>query len=765
MYGLADPASMPMFRRILIANRGEIACRVMRTAQRLGVSCVAVFSEADRLCQHVRLADAAVCVGGTASKDSYLRIDRVIDAALSTGAEAIHPGYGFLSENAAFADAVRAAGLTFIGPSGQAMRDMGAKDASKRLMEAAGVPLLPGYHGIDQEFATLEAEALKCGLADGKPVLFKAVLGGGGKGMRIVCSRAELAGAIESARREALSSFGDDRLLVERYLSSARHIEVQVFCDQHGGAVHLFERDCSVQRRHQKVLEEAPAPGVDAKLRHQLGQAAVRAALAVNYEGAGTVEFIADAEDPTNFFFMEMNTRLQVEHPVTEMVSGIDLVEWQLRVAAGEPLPLTQPQLTLSGHAFEARVYAERPEAGFLPGSGTVYHLRTPMIMGDTYVSPATRASAAGHAVRLDTAIVEGDEVSVFYDPMIAKLIVRGADRSSALQLLRRALGQWEIVGLPTNVPFLRRVLDTDAFANAEVHTAFIEQHKAVLLPKAPPPPSAAMLQLAALHWAQASADTLNTVLPASSAWGGHSFTRLGGATGGGGSAAPITLQPLDFDGVPTGDAMHAYLRRTAAAPLGSAALGAFALALAPAPPPAAAKGAKSATGTPPAPPASLEWVEAAIVEWCSPTREFRAFVDGASVRGCAVTRLVGADDAAGRPGMAIDLFVGEQRASVLVQDAAQMAQLVLSSADATAARQAAVHSPMPGKIVRVLVAQGQAVRAGEPLLVLEAMKMEHTLKAPTDVVIGGVHAAEGQVVAQRALLLSFQQEGTASAT
>jgi len=765
VYGLADPASMPMFRRILIANRGEIACRVMRTAQRLGVSCVAVFSEADRLCQHVRLADAAVCVGGTASKDSYLRIDRVIDAALSTGAEAIHPGYGFLSENAAFADAVRAAGLTFIGPSGQAMRDMGAKDASKRLMEAAGVPLLPGYHGIDQEFATLEAEALKCGLADGKPVLFKAVLGGGGKGMRIVCSRAELAGAIESARREALSSFGDDRLLVERYLSSARHIEVQVFCDQHGGAVHLFERDCSVQRRHQKVLEEAPAPGVDAKLRHQLGQAAVRAALAVNYEGAGTVEFIADAEDPTNFFFMEMNTRLQVEHPVTEMVSGIDLVEWQLRVAAGEPLPLTQPQLTLSGHAFEARVYAERPEAGFLPGSGTVYHLRTPMIMGDTYVSPATRASAAGHAVRLDTAIVEGDEVSVFYDPMIAKLIVRGADRSSALQLLRRALGQWEIVGLPTNVPFLRRVLDTDAFANAEVHTAFIEQHKAVLLPKAPPPPSAAMLQLAALHWAQASADTLNTVLPASSAWGGHSFTRLGGATGGGGSAAPITLQPLDFDGVPTGDAMHAYLRRTAAAPLGSAALGAFALALAPAPPPAAAKGAKSATGTPPAPPASLEWVEAAIVEWCSPTREFRAFVDGASVRGCAVTRLVGADDAAGRPGMAIDLFVGEQRASVLVQDAAQMAQLVLSSADATAARQAAVHSPMPGKIVRVLVAQGQAVRAGEPLLVLEAMKMEHTLKAPTDVVIGGVHAAEGQVVAQRALLLSFQQEGTASAT
>ena len=297
-----------------------------------------------------------------------------------------------------------------------------------------------------------------------------------------------------------------------------------------------------------------------------------------------------------------------------------------------------------------------------------------------------------------------------------------------------------------------------------QVHTAFIEQHKAVLLPKAPPPLSTAMLQLAALHWAQASADALNTVLPASSAWGGHPFTRLGGAMGGGGSAAPITLQPLDFDGVPTGDAMHAYLRRTAAAPLSNAALGAFALALAPAPPPPAAKAPKGAAGTPPTPPASLMWEETAIVEWCSPTREFRAFVDGASVRGCAVTRLVGADDAAGRPGMVIDLFVGEQRASVLVQDVAQMAQLVLSSADATAARQAAVHSPMPGKIVRVLVVQGQAVRAGESLVVLEAMKMEHTLKATTDVVISGVHAAEGQVVAQRALLLSFQQEGTASA-
>ena len=360
---------------------------------------------------NLRAADR-LCSPAPLPQDSYLRTDRVLEAAFATGAEAIHPGYGFLSENADFADAVRSAGLKFIGPSAQSMRDMGSKDAAKRLMEAANVPLLPGYHGTDQAYSTIESESLACGLADGKPVLLKAVLGGGGKGMRIVNSLAELPAAVEGAKREAAASFGDDRLLVERYLPSARHIEVQVFCDQHGGAVYLFERDCSVQRRHQKVLEEAPAPGVDEALREQLGMAAVRAAQAVNYEGAGTVEFIADAADPTAFYFMEMNTRLQVEHPVTEMVTGVDLVEWQLRVAAGEPLPKTQSQLQLSGHAFEARVYAERPEAGFLPGSGTLHHLRTPADFGDTYVDSATRASAKGNAVRLDMGVVEGDEVS-----------------------------------------------------------------------------------------------------------------------------------------------------------------------------------------------------------------------------------------------------------------------------------------------------------------------------------------------------------------
>ena len=308
--------------------------------------------------------------------------------------------------------------------------------------------------------------------------------------MRIVNTADELRDAIDSARREALASFSDDRLLVERYLPSARHIEVQVFCDKHGGAVYLFERDCSVQRRHQKVIEEAPAPGISPELRKALGEAAVRAARKVNYEGAGTVEFIADASDASQFYFMEMNTRLQVEHPITEMVTGVDLVEWQILAAAGHPLPMRQDELTLAGHAFESRIYAERPEAGFLPGSGTLHHLRTPPSYGETYNVPAAeRASPAGHAVRLDTGVGEGDEISVFYDPMIAKLVVRGADRASALQLMKRSLAQWETVGLPTNVPFLQRLCENEAFANADVHTAFIEQHAAQLLPEVPPPP------------------------------------------------------------------------------------------------------------------------------------------------------------------------------------------------------------------------------------------------------------------------------------
>ena len=385
-----------MFSRILVANRGEIACRVMRTARRMGIETVAVFSNPDRDSMHVKMADAAVGLGGTTSADSYLRYDRVLEAAKATGAEAIHPGYGFLSENAEFADAVKDAGLAFIGPPAQSMRDMGSKDAAKRLMEEAGVPLLPGYHGTAQDWETLERES-HVRQAKGKPVLLKAVLGGGGKGMRIVNTADELRDAIDSARREALASFSDDRLLVERYLPSARHIEVQVFCDKHGGAVYLFERDCSVQRRHQKVIEEAPAPGISPELRKALGEAAVRAARKVNYEGAGTVEFIADASDASQFYFMEMNTRLQVEHPITEMVTGVDLVEWQILAAAGHPLPMRQDELTLAGHAFESRIYAERPEAGFSPvrAPSTTCGRRPPTARPTTCPRPSARRPRA----------------------------------------------------------------------------------------------------------------------------------------------------------------------------------------------------------------------------------------------------------------------------------------------------------------------------------------------------------------------------------
>ncbi|MDE0725630.1 MAG: ATP-grasp domain-containing protein, partial [Alphaproteobacteria bacterium] len=436
-----------MFRKILIANRGEIACRVMRTAHRLGAATVAVYSEADANAMHVAMADEAVLIGPPPVQESYLLMDRIIEAAKRTRAEAIHPGYGFLSENAAFAEACAAAGIVFIGPPASAIRAMGEKAAAKALMVAAQVPVVPGYHGDDQDDAVLTRAADDIGY----PVLIKAVMGGGGKGMRQVNEAGKFAAALKGARREGLSSFGDDKVLVEKYLERPRHIEIQVFADQQGEVVHLFERDCSVQRRHQKVLEEAPAPGMSASMRRAMGDAAVAAAKAIGYVGAGTVEFIVDVSADSNnglsedaFYFMEMNTRLQVEHPVTEMITGQDLVEWQLRVAAGEPLPLSQDELTINGHAVEARIYSENPQKKFLPATGTLHRLRPP---------------AEGPHVRVDTGVREGDEVSMFYDPMIAKLIVWDRDRPSALRRLVDALERYEIAGVITNVNFLAAVV------------------------------------------------------------------------------------------------------------------------------------------------------------------------------------------------------------------------------------------------------------------------------------------------------------------
>ena len=449
-----------MFKTLLIANRGEIAVRVMRTAQRLGIRTIAVYSDADAGAMHVAMADEAVCIGPAAARESYLNIEAVLAAAKATGAEAIHPGYGFLSENAKFAEACAAAKIVFVGPPPAAIRAMGLKDRAKALMQKAGVPVVPGYLGDDQSAKHLANEAAKIGY----PVLIKAVAGGGGKGMRKVEAAAEFDAALESAKREAKSSFNDDRVLIEKYVTRPRHIEVQVFADAHGNAVHLFERDCSLQRRHQKVIEEAPALGMSEAMRAQIGAAAVKAAQAVNYVGAGTIEFIADASDglkPDRIWFMEMNTRLQVEHPVTEAITGLDLVEWQLEVAAGRKLPKQQHELKIRGHAIEARLYAEDPRKGFLPSIGTLQRLRF----------------GAGDNIRIDTGVRETDAVTPFYDPMIAKVIAWDEDRKGAAAKLANALAHTQVAGVATNAGFLVRTLRNEAFLADDIDTGFIDRH------------------------------------------------------------------------------------------------------------------------------------------------------------------------------------------------------------------------------------------------------------------------------------------------
>jgi len=460
-----------MFSSLLIANRGEIACRIARTARRMGITTIAVYSDADANALHVTQADRAVRIGPPPARDSYLSIERVIAAARRTGAEAVHPGYGFLSENPIFAEACAEAGLIFVGPPASAMRAMGSKSAAKALMETSGVPLLPGYHGAEQDADFLADAASRIGF----PVVIKAVSGGGGRGMRVVTELGAFSASLASARQEAASAFGDERVLIERYLQRPRHIEVQVFADTQGNAVHLFERDCSTQRRHQKVIEEAPAPGLDAARREAMGRAAVAAAQAVGYVGAGTVEFVADAD---GFFFLEMNTRLQVEHPVTEMVTGYDLVEWQLRVAAGEALPATQEDIRLHGHAIEARIYAEDPARDFAPSIGRLAAFRTP---------PETAS------VRIDTGVRAGDTISTHYDAMIAKLICHGATRDDALAKLRAALAACDIAGVTTNLDLLGRIAATDAFAAGGIDTGFIERHADTLLAPQPAPPLAAL--------------------------------------------------------------------------------------------------------------------------------------------------------------------------------------------------------------------------------------------------------------------------------
>jgi 3-methylcrotonyl-CoA carboxylase alpha subunit len=628
-----------MFQTLLIANRGEIACRIMRTAKRMGLATVAVYSDADAGALHVALADKAVRIGPAAVRDSYLKIDAILAAAKETGADAIHPGYGFLSENAEFAEACAAAGIVFVGPPASAIRAMGLKDRAKALMTKAGVPVVPGYLGDNQSTDHLAAEAGKIGY----PVLIKAVAGGGGKGMRRVDDASAFVAALEGAKREAQSAFGNDAVLIEKYVSRPRHIEVQVFADNHGNAVHLFERDCSLQRRHQKVIEEAPAPGMSEAMRAAIGAAAVKAAKAVNYSGAGTIEFIADASDglrADRIWFMEMNTRLQVEHPVTESITGTDLVEWQLRVAAGETLPKTQDDLKIAGHAIEVRLYAEDPQSGFLPSIGTLERLRFPS------------------SVRVDTGVREGDAVTPFYDPMIAKVIAYDTTRTGAATKLAAALELVQIAGLRTNNAFLIRALKHPAFVAGEIDTAFIERHLADLVPPAAIPlPVLEAAAAFAVHEA-ANPDDADP-------WSARDGFRLGGAK-------PSAIEFL-IDG-----------KRVVVE----------------APPSSAGEALRLASGAI----AVIQRGETFVVHPYDP-------FEAADAIGTASDRVV---------------------------------------------------TPMPGKIIQLFVKPGDSVKKGQPLAVLEAMKMEHTLAAPAAATVDSVGVAVGDQVKDGALVVRFAAEALA---
>jgi len=671
-----------MFNKILIANRGEIACRILKTCRRLGIAGVAVHSEADAGARHVRLADEAVAIGPPPARESYLVAARSIDAALRCGAQAIHPGYGFLSENAEFAEACAAAGLVFIGPPAAAMRAMGDKSAAKRLMEAAGVPLVPGYHGEDQDDALLLEQANRIGY----PVLIKASAGGGGKGMRVVERAEDFAAALASCRRESLASFGDARVLIEKYLLRPRHIEIQVFADTHGNIVYLFERDCSVQRRHQKVLEEAPAPGLSPARRAAMGQAAVAAARAVGYVGAGTVEFIV--ADNGEFYFMEMNTRLQVEHPVTEMITGQDLVEWQLRVACGEPLPLSQDALEIRGHAIEARIYAEDAERGFLPATGTLAHLAPP------------RESLH---VRVDTGVEEGDAISPYYDPMIAKLIVWDESRPAALARMQRALADYRVAGVVTNIDFLGRVVACPAFAQADLDTGLIERSRAFLFPASQPLPRGALF-VAALAEMLGEADRARAAAQDSadphSPWSARDGWRLNG-----GARRELRYR--------RGEETHC----VAVAYAGDA------------------------------------YVLAVAEERVTARAQRRD--DGAL--------LVELDD---RRLVATVIAVDDKR-HVFLHGTSHVLTLEDPVKALVGAGQAGggLTAPMPGRVIALLAEPGARVARGAPLLVLEAMKMEHTIAAPADGVLNAFRFAVGEQVGEGALLLDFAAEAVDQAS
>jgi 3-methylcrotonyl-CoA carboxylase alpha subunit len=678
-----------MFSKILIANRGEIACRVAATCARMAIKTVAVYSTADAQAKHVAACDEAIYIGapdsdsgGNAPKDSYLRWQAIIDAAKATGAQAIHPGYGFLSENEEFAQACADAGLVFIGPPPSAIKAMGLKAESKQLMEKAGVPLVPGYHGASQDAAMLKKEADRIGY----PVLIKASAGGGGKGMRAVDQSTDFDAALQSCKREAINSFGDDAVLIEKYVQRPRHIEIQVFGDAHGNYVYLFERDCSVQRRHQKVLEEAPAPGMTQTMREQMGAAAVAAAKSVNYQGAGTVEFIVEQkpDGSMQFFFMEMNTRLQVEHPVTEAITGLDLVEWQLRVASGEKLPLQQDQLRITGHAIEARICAENPDNQFLPATGTLQVYAKPV--HTAFVRPDGDTGA----VRIDDGVRQGDAISPFYDSMVAKLIVHGATRQEALAKLDKALSQTHIVGLQTNVQFLRYVVQSPSFVKANLDTALIPREAAVLFNQEK------------LTVAQAAAAQIAHMLLAERASESASpFSRRDGWRAYGTHTRSI---PLEFHGQGVTAALT-YLNDGALHLKVGDVQGVLSFAR---------------------PPANAVTVDFA-------GQRFDAHIYEVSVP----------------KGIEVQVFTAQAATKIIVLDP------FLQQADSNAAA-GRLTAPMPGKVVSFAVKSGDAVKAGQTLAVMEAMKMEHTIAAPKDGTVAELLYAPGDQVAEGAELLTL---------
>ncbi len=674
-----------MFKKILIANRGEIACRVAQTARRLAVQTVAVYSDADANAKHVAACDESVHIGGSAPRDSYLRWEAIIEAALATGAQAIHPGYGFLSENEEFAKACAAAGLVFIGPPASAIKAMGLKAESKQLMEKAGVPLVPGYHGADQDPDLLQREADQIGY----PVLIKASAGGGGKGMRAVDRSEDFAASLASCKREAINSFGDDAVLIEKYVQRPRHIEIQVFGDSYGNYVYLFERDCSVQRRHQKVLEEAPAPGMTEAIRARMGEAAVAAARTVHYVGAGTVEFIVEQTDydqpeSMKFYFMEMNTRLQVEHPVTEAITGLDLVEWQLRVASGERLPLAQADLKIHGHAIEARICAENPDNNFLPATGTLQVYGLP---------PCATFVRADQGVRVDSGVREGDTISPFYDSMVAKLIVHGSTREEALARMDAALAQTHIVGLATNVQFLRHVVSSGAFSTAQLDTALIQRESAALFGQTKlglPVVAAALLSHLMEKETRAfeKPDARGWVDP----WGRRDGWRSHGPS--------LRSFMMEF----RGEAHTVVLTRAHGGVL------------------------------------------QLLIDGTSYELNFASTASGALDVRLGAQRVLAH---VYQTGEVAHVFTAQGAAEITVVDA-------LAHAGESRSDVGRLTAPMPGKVVSFAVKVGDKVTKGQPLAVMDAMKMEHLIAAPVDGVVAELLYAVGDQVAEGAELLKL---------